>query len=83
MFILDEYRISEWGYRYCHFINDDPEIREFITNSDWVYWYCKDVKDDSEVRKFIVDSYWAFCYCRGVNKNDERLVELARGYKKI
>ncbi len=79
--LLNNYRISRWAYEYCLNIKDDPKIREFIISSGWAYCYCYDIKDDSEVRKFIVDSYWAYLYCKNVNKNDERLVELAKKYK--
>lgn len=41
MFLLNEFKISQWAYSYCKDIKDDPEIREFITNSYWAYHYCR------------------------------------------
>ncbi len=81
--LLNEYKISEWAYLYCRDINDDPEVRKFIINSEWAYWYCYDIKDDPKIIKYITESFWAFMYCTDINKNDERLVKLAKkgGYK--
>ncbi len=81
--LLNEKRISEWAYYYCRNINDDPEVRKYITDPNWAYYYCKDVEDYPEIRKYITDSFWASMYCWNINKNDERLLKLAKksGYK--
>ncbi len=82
MILLNEYEISEWAYWYCKDISDNLEIREYITTSGWAYSYCKYIKDDPEVRKNITDTFWAFMYCIDINnKNDERLMKLAKEYK--
>ncbi len=81
--LLNEYKISLWAYSYCRDINDDLEVKEFITVSIWAYCYCMDIKDDSEIREYITDLYWAYLYCKNVNMNDERLINLSEKYKRI
>ncbi len=53
--LLDENKVSEWAYRYCRFIKDDHEIRDFITNSGWAYSYCTFINNDPEIRKRTKD----------------------------
>ncbi len=48
MFLLNEFKISQWAYWYCRDIKDDPEIREFITNPYWAYMYCEYINKNDE-----------------------------------
>ncbi len=60
--LLNEYEISFWAYLYCKKINNEPEIREFITHSHMAYWYCISVKDDPEIRKNITEKVYINLY---------------------
>ena len=74
-FLLNEYELSNWAYRYCKNIKDDPKIRKIITKQIFFYLYCRYIKDRSEMRNNITDSHVAFLYCLNV-KNDPEIRKL-------
>ncbi len=47
-FILNEFRISSWAFWYCKDINNDPEIKELITDPYWAFWYCKEINENDK-----------------------------------
>jgi len=51
---LDKQEVSEWAYKYCIDVKDDPEVRKYITDPEWVYHYCKEVNDDPEIKKYML-----------------------------
>ena len=61
-FLLDDFELSNWAYWYCTKIEDDPEIRKYITKSLHAYLYCEEVNDDPDVRKNIIHLFWINCY---------------------
>lgn len=62
MIWFNEFELSNWAYRYCKKINDDPEVRKLITASKWACCYCRYIKDMPEVRKYITEKYWLNIY---------------------
>jgi len=58
--------LSWLAYRYCLDIEDNPEVRKYITDSYLAYSYCKDIKDRPSVRKYITDSNSAYWYCYNI-----------------
>lgn len=75
-FLLNEYELSLWAFEYCYNINDDPDVRDLITDSFRAYNYCKYIKDRPEVRKNITDSCWAKKYCKHIRDDPEVMKNL-------
>ena len=44
---------SEWGYKYCLYIEDVLEARNYITDSEYAKLYCLNIKNRPEIRKFV------------------------------
>lgn len=80
--LFNEEKISGWASLYCRDVKNDPEIREFITDSKEAFYYCKDINDDPKVRKNITDPLWAYYYCLYINDNPKiRKIAEKGGYK--
>jgi len=74
--------LSWLAYRYCLDIEDNPEVRKYITDSYLAYSYCKDIKDRPykyckniedrpEIRKYITSSDDAYMYCRYIKDRQD------------
>lgn len=70
-FLLNEYEISMWAFRYCLVIQDDPKIRQLITNQYYCYLYCLQIEDISEMWNKITSSSVSFLYCLEINDRPE------------
>ena len=75
--------IDDWAYYYCIDIEDDPEIRKYITDPDLAFLYCIHVKDRPEVRKYITDPMYAHRYCKEVRNDIPELKILSEEYMYI
>lgn len=51
LWLNNYYSLSNWVYKYCRDIKDDPELRKFITSSTHSFLYCKNIEDRPELRK--------------------------------
>lgn len=65
--LLNEWAISEWAYHYCRDVNNDSEVKNFITSETFVYYYCLRVENDFKMaRKYIESSRYIKLYIKNI-----------------
>ena len=79
-FLFNEYKLSMWAYRYCLDIEDDPEIRNLITDSFTSLHYCKFIKDRKEISKNITQQPYIDWYNKLIEERKNNSFKKGRNY---